>query len=44
MDMEALLALLREERYVSGAELHNEIRQVRIESVFADGVLGRLEN
>ena len=30
--------------YVSGAELHNEIRQVRIESVFADGVLGRLEN
>ncbi len=30
--------------YVPGEGLHNEIRPVRIEAVFADGVLGRLEN
>ena len=30
--------------YVSGENLHNEVRQVRIESLYADGVKGRLEN
>ena len=30
--------------YSSGKDLHNEIRHVRITSVFADGVLGLIEN
>ena len=30
--------------YVPGEGLHNEIRPVRIEAVFDDGILGRLEN
>ena len=30
--------------YASGTDLHNQIRPVRIQAVYADGVLGRLEN